>query len=68
MFIQALLGFLDRKRSRWETRPSATIKRYCRRWLVIDTLSVMPYDAIVILAPNHVKLKVQLVCTLWLYA
>ena len=58
MFIQALLGFLDRKRERWETRPRITVKRYCRRWLVIDTLSVLPYDAVVVLIPSHVKLKV----------
>ena len=58
MFIQALLGFLDRKRQRWETRPRKTIKRYCKRWLVIDTLSVLPYDAVVVLIPSHDKLKV----------
>ena len=58
MFIQALLGFLDRKRQRWETRPRKTIKRYCKRWLVIDTLSVLPYDAVVVLIPSHNKLKV----------
>ena len=45
MFIQALLGYLDRKRNRWETRPRVTIMRYCKRWLVLDTLSVLPYDA-----------------------
>lgn len=58
MFIQALLGFLDRKRQRWETRPRKTITRYCKRWLVIDTLSVLPYDAVVVLIPSHDKLKV----------
>ena len=58
MFIQALLGFLDRKRQRWETRPRKTITRYCKRWLVIDTLSVLPYDAVVVLIPSHNKLKV----------
>lgn len=58
MFIQALLGYLDRKRHRWETRPAVTIRRYCKRWLILDTLSVLPYDAVVILIPSHVKLKV----------
>ncbi|KAA6426426.1 MAG: voltage-gated ion channel superfamily [Trebouxia sp. A1-2] len=61
MFIQALLGFLDRKRQRWETRPRKTIKRYCKRWLIIDTLSVLPYDAVVVLIPSHAKLKINLV-------
>ncbi|DBB02391.1 TPA: hypothetical protein ACH3X3_011394 [Trebouxia sp. C0006] len=56
MFIQALMGFLDRRRQRWETRPRKTIRRYCKRWLVIDTLSVLPYDAVVLI-PSHNKLK-----------
>lgn len=60
MFVQALLGFLDKKRNRWEGRPSVTIKTYCKHWLVVDLLSVVPYDAIVILAPSNLKLKVML--------
>ena len=60
MFIQALLGFLDKKRNRWEGRPRVTIKTYCKHWLAVDMLSVAPYDAIVILAPTHLKLKVML--------
>lgn len=60
MFIQALLGFLDNKRNRWEGRPRVTITTYCKHWLAVDMLSVVPYDAIVILAPNHLKLKVML--------
>ena len=59
MFIQAFLGYLDRKRNRWESRPSVTVKTYCKHWLVIDTLSLVPYDAIVILVPSHFKLKVS---------
>ena len=65
MFIQALLGYLDKKRNRWESRPRVTIKTYCKHWLLIDTLSLIPYDAIVILVPSHYKLKVmKLYCTL----
>lgn len=60
MFIQALLGFLDKKRNRWEGRPRVTIMTYCKHWLAVDMLSVVPYDAIVILVPSHLKLKVML--------
>lgn len=62
MFIQALMGFLDRKRNRWETRPTVTIKRYCCKWLLPDTLSVIPYDAIAFCIPNYTfaKLKVRI--------
>ena len=60
MFVQALLGFLDKKRNRWEARPKVTIKTYCKHWLAVDLLSVVPYDAIVILVPSQLKLKVML--------
>lgn len=61
MFVQALMGYLDRKRNRWEARPRVTIRRYCRTWLLPDTLSVIPYDAIAFCIPNYTfaKLKVQ---------
>lgn len=60
MFIQAFLGYLDKKKNRWESRPSVTVKTYCKQWLVIDMLSLVPYDAVVIVVPSHVKLKVVL--------
>ena len=62
MFVQALMGYLDRKRNRWEVRPKVTIKRYCRTWLLPDTLSVIPYDTIAFCIPNYTfaKLKVKL--------
>ena len=65
MFIQALLGFLDKKRNRWEGRPRVTIMTYCKHWLAVDMLSVVPYDAIVILVPSHLKLKVMLGPVSW---
>lgn len=65
MFIQALLGFLDKKKNRWEGRPRVTIMTYCKHWLAVDMLSVVPYDAIVILVPSHLKLKVMLGPVSW---
>lgn len=61
MFIQALMGYLDRKRNRWEVRPRVTIKRYCCTWLLPDVVSVVPYDAIAFCLPNYTvaKLKVM---------
>ena len=62
MVLQALMGFWDKKRQRWETSLGPVLWRYCRTWLLLDIISAAPFDVVAMLLSSQTlsKFKVRL--------
>ena len=62
MVLQALMGYWDKKRQRWETSLGPVQWRYCRTWLLLDVISAAPFDVVAMLLSSQTlsKFKVRL--------
>lgn len=62
MVLQALMGFWDKKRQRWESSLGPVLWRYCRTWLLLDIISAAPFDVVAMLLSSQTlsKFKVSL--------
>ena len=57
MVLQALMGFWDKKRQRWETSLGPVLWRYCRTWLLLDIISAAPFDVVAMLLSSQTLTK-----------
>eukprot|EP00891_Asterochloris_glomerata_P005349 jgi/Astpho2/5349/Aster-x1289 len=57
MVLQALMGFWDKKRQRWESSLGPVLWRYCRTWLLLDIISAAPFDVVAMLLSSQTLSK-----------